>query len=115
MRELYKFLFSYKGRYNRARWWFHLLCFGVSVLIGAGVAEISEALLVIFALPLLLIMYSLIPATVKRLHDTNNSGWWGLICIIPLIGEVYALVVFGCLPGTVGENRYGEPPLPFFT
>ena len=114
MRRLYKFLFSYKGRYNRARWWFHLLCFGVSGYIGVRVDEISESLLVIFALPLLLIMYSLIPATIKRLHDINLSGWWCLFYIIPLIGEICAIVVCGCLSSTVGENRYGKPTLPFF-
>ena len=82
--------------------------------MGAGVAEISESLLIIFALPLLLLMYSLIPATVKRLHDTNRSGWFCVLSIIiPLIG-LYLVVVCSCLRGTNGENRYGEPPLPFF-
>jgi uncharacterized membrane protein YhaH (DUF805 family) len=44
---------------------------------------------------------------VRRLHDTDRSGWWMLIGLIPLVGAI-ALLVFNCLPGTDGSNRFGN-------
>jgi uncharacterized membrane protein YhaH (DUF805 family) len=46
-------------------------------------------------------------ATVKRLHDTNRSGVYVLMALIPIIGLLYLLVCCGFLKGTDGENDYG--------
>jgi uncharacterized membrane protein YhaH (DUF805 family) len=62
-----------------------------------------------FSLSHLLILYVFITATVKRLHDTDRSGWWVLITFIPVIGFFYLIIVCGFFKGTVGENRYGSP------
>ena len=45
----------------------------------------------------------------RVLHDTDRSGWWLLICLIPLIGAIILLVFF-CLDSTPGENRFGPNP-----
>ena len=47
---------------------------------------------------------------VRRLHDTDRSGWWLLIAFIPLIGAI-VLLVFFCTRGTPGPNRFGNDPL----
>ena len=47
---------------------------------------------------------------VRRLHDTDRRGWWYLIGLIPLVGSII-LIVFYCLEGTSGENRFGPNPL----
>lgn len=46
---------------------------------------------------------------VRRLHDTDRSGWWILLSYVPLVNLVY--LVFMCLPGSAGENQYGPNPL----
>jgi uncharacterized membrane protein YhaH (DUF805 family) len=46
----------------------------------------------------------------RRLHDTNHSGWWEFIVLVPLIGAIYFFIVI-CLKGTKGENRFGADPL----
>lgn len=46
---------------------------------------------------------------VRRLHDTNRSGWWILIGLIPLIGAIWLLVLL-CTEGTAGDNKYGPDP-----
>ena len=46
---------------------------------------------------------------VRRLHDTDRSGWWALIILVPIIGAI-ALLVFVCIGGTAGGNRFGEDP-----
>jgi uncharacterized membrane protein YhaH (DUF805 family) len=45
----------------------------------------------------------------RRLHDTDRSGWWLLIALIPFIGAI-VLLVFFVLPGTQGTNRFGPDP-----
>ena len=47
--------------------------------------------------------------TVRRLHDVDRSGWWLLAWFVPMIGWVVVLV-FLCLDGSVGRNRYGRDP-----
>ena len=46
---------------------------------------------------------------IRRLHDTDRSGWWLLIALIPLIGGI-VLLVFTVLEGTRGPNRFGPDP-----
>lgn len=46
----------------------------------------------------------------RRLHDTNASGWWYLLAFVPYVGGLIMLVWF-CIPGTKGENRFGHDPL----
>ncbi|NQU61538.1 MAG: DUF805 domain-containing protein [Rhodospirillales bacterium] len=48
---------------------------------------------------------------VKRLKDRDMAGWWSLIGIIPLVGQIWALVTLGFFKGTDGENRFGPDPL----
>ncbi|HLZ79190.1 MAG TPA: DUF805 domain-containing protein [Sphingomonas sp.] len=56
---------------------------------------------------------TLIPSlsvTIRRLHDLDKSGWWLLILLVPLIGAI-VLLVFMCIEGTRGTNRFGSDPL----
>jgi uncharacterized membrane protein YhaH (DUF805 family) len=43
---------------------------------------------------------------VRRLHDTDRTGWWLLLVLLPLIG-IIVLMVFWAKDSTPGENRYG--------
>lgn len=67
---------------------------------------ISIALIVLFALFLLV---PSLAVTVRRLHDTNRSGWYFLIGLIPYIGGLITLY-FYFSSGTVGRNNYGNDP-----
>lgn len=49
-------------------------------------------------------------AVVRRLHDTDRSGWWYWIALIPLIG-IILLIVWLASRGTNGTNRFGSDPL----
>lgn len=73
----------------------------------AGASHNGGPLMGLFALA------TLIPSLavgVRRLHDTDRSGWWLLIGLIPLVGAI-VLLVFYVEKGTVGPNRFGEDPL----
>jgi len=49
-----------------------------------------------------------IAVLMRRLHDTNRSGWWFLLAFVPLLNLV--LLVFMFLDGTAGDNDYGRDP-----
>ena len=47
--------------------------------------------------------------TFRRLHDTDRSAWWLLLTLLPVIGWI-ALIVYYCIEGTPGPNRFGADP-----
>ena len=61
-------------------------------------------------------LFTLIPAIsagVRRLHDTNRSGFFLLISFIPFIGGL--VLLFFLIPeGTKGKNKFGPDPLKRF-
>ncbi|HIJ96063.1 MAG TPA: DUF805 domain-containing protein [Desulfuromonadales bacterium] len=50
-----------------------------------------------------------IAASVRRLHDTNRTGWWTLLSLIPIIGTVI-LLVYLVQDSDPVDNRYGRCP-----
>lgn len=47
--------------------------------------------------------------TVRRFHDTGNSGWLYLINFIPYIGGL-VVFIFMVLPSQPYENKWGPHP-----
>ena len=143
---------DFTGRAPRAEFWWYFL----AVIIASIVARIIDNILGMSLmgpygpLSLILMLGLLVPniaVGVRRLHDTDRSGWWILLPVVPyclafvlggaammggaasgsamgmgagmgiaaiflLIGAACALLllVFYCLPGTPGDNRYGPNP-----
>ncbi|MFZ6689734.1 DUF805 domain-containing protein [Undibacterium sp. SXout11W] len=78
---------SFEGRASRSEyWWFALFTFLVAYI---GMS-LSYTLYVLIALAL--VVPSTAAAT-RRLHDTNRSGWWQLIALLPIVG-IIILIVF---------------------
>ena len=50
-----------------------------------------------------------IAVCIRRLHDTNRSGWWILISLVPFVGSII-LLIFLCIEGDAGDNRFGPNP-----
>lgn len=111
---------DFKGRARRSEFWlFTLFIIIVEVIYfaalgatgGFGSQEPSGAALAVIAIFSLFFLAILIPSLAlnfRRLHDTNRSAWWILISFIPFGGIV--LLVFYCLPGTQGPNKFGPDP-----
>ena len=106
---------KFSGRARRKEFWlFNLtylillfLSFGIdgylnSTDANSGYGFISGLFILILALPT-------IAVSIRRLHDTNRSGWWYLLTIIPL--GIIVLYVFYCFKGTKGPNKFGPDPL----
>ncbi len=49
-----------------------------------------------------------IAVNVRRLYDTDRTGWWLLLVFLPIIGFI-VLLVFMVLEGTSGDNRFSDP------
>src|SRR5215472_1589789 len=99
------------GRGSRsAYWWFAL--FEALAWVGVLILALIFAALRVPALSILLYVAAVIgsilvslPLTVRRLHDSDRSGFWYLIAFVPFGGIV--LLVFTLLEGTPGPNRFG--------
>lgn len=50
-----------------------------------------------------------IAVSVRRLHDTERSGWWLLITLVPIIGAI-VLLVFMVQDSKPGQSQYGQNP-----
>lgn len=136
---------DFSGRAPRAEYWWYTL----AILVVAIVLSIIESILglskmvgpygPLSAIFMLAVLVPGFAVTVRRLHDTNRSGWWILVAVIPyailgfmmaraagsadmsglaaagifglvaLVGAI-VLLVFMVLPGTAGDNRYGPDP-----
>ena len=102
---------QFDGRAGRAEyWWFVLANFIVLAVLGA-LSRASVLFLIIYTLYALAVVIPSIAVGIRRLHDTNRSGWWLLIAFIPLIGTII-LIVFFATAGDPGGNRHGPPPPP---
>ncbi len=95
---------DFSGRSTRSEFWLFML---VSILMGwLGLLIDHLAHTSFFYIGISLV--HLIPSIsvfVRRLHDTNRSGWLYLL-ILTILG-VIPLLAFACLRGTPGPNAYG--------
>lgn len=108
---------EFTGRARRKEYWlFVLLSFGIYIVASIldGIAGLSGVIAGVYgpimtAAALGLLIPS-IAVGVRRLHDTDRSGWWLLIALVPFVGGI-VLLVFMVLEGTNGANRFGPDPL----
>jgi uncharacterized membrane protein YhaH (DUF805 family) len=102
---------DFQGRAPRSElWWFVLFYLLLSVAIGL-VSAISDVLGGLLNLVVTIgLLVPVIAVQVRRLHDTDRTGWWVLIGLVPVIGAI-VLIVFFVQRGTEGDNRFGPDPL----
>ncbi|ASP39848.1 hypothetical protein CHH28_14710 [Bacterioplanes sanyensis] len=110
---------NFSDRARRKEYWMFFLFYMIFVFVFAfldtalGKANSMEEALdleglfsPIYAIAMLI---PSIAVTVRRLHDTNRSGWWILISLVPVIG-ILVLVFFTVLNSDEGFNRFGRSP-----
>jgi uncharacterized membrane protein YhaH (DUF805 family) len=136
---------DFTGRAPRAEYWWYALALIIVGLVLSIVESITGLKGMVFGIygPLtaLLWLATIVPGVavgVRRLHDSNRSGWWMLLVVpylvvaivamramaagnlaamatsglLALIGMVLCIVllIFMVLPSSPGKNRYGPNP-----
>lgn len=99
----------FSGRARRSEFWYFTL-FNVLITIVLAIVDLETTRVgLLTALYGLAVMIPGLAVEVRRLHDTNRSGWWLFIAFVPLVGAVLLLVFF-VQDSQTGENRYGPNP-----
>ncbi len=94
---------DFSGRATRPEYWFFVLFVAV---VSVVLSIVSQTLAGVFWLAMLV---PSIAAGIRRLHDTERSGWWLLIGFIPVIGGIILIILMAqptknsaiAVPGTV--------------
>lgn len=94
---------NFNGRAVRSEYWWFVL-FSVLVSSALHLINPSDLLGGIFSLAILL---PSLAVAARRLHDTNRSGWFLLLNLIPIIGWIILLVWY-VQKGTEGFNQYDK-------
>ena len=119
----------FKGRASRTEFWYFILYWAILYVIIIGFDRlIGSNSINLKALPfsdyiplanvynevgLLTLIYrplTILPSLAvmsRRLHDTNRSGLWCIICVTPFI---ILLIIFLSKKGNKNENRFGPKP-----
>ncbi|MGI5186751.1 DUF805 domain-containing protein [Promicromonospora sp. CA-289599] len=125
----------FNGRARRSEfWWYYLAYFIVLTvlyvaLIVPGLTAFTSATMeaavvgttppamptslaigqLITSLVALALLLPTIGVSVRRLHDTDRSGFWYFLHLVPLVGTII-LLVWQAGAGTPGPNQYGPDP-----
>lgn len=114
---------TFSGRASRSEyWWWYLIQFivngvlsglaaalgGYGVQMNGTMAPPSGGAVAIYIIWGLWGLATIIPGlalTVRRLHDTNHSGGWIFIALVPIVGGII-LLVFTLLPSEPAGARF---------
>ena len=105
----------FSGRARRKEYWYFILFNTIAQIIFAtldnvtGTFDPETGMGILGGIYTLVALIPGISVSVRRLHDTERSGWWLLIPLIPLIGAI-VLIVFMVTDSNSKENRYGTNP-----
>ncbi len=110
--EVLKKYAVFDGRARRSEYWYFFL---FNFIAGFVLGLVDIGLAAVLGMGFLSGLYGLavlipgIAVSVRRLHDTNRSGWWLLIGLIPVIGAL-VLLFFMVQDSTPGKNQFGDNP-----
>lgn len=132
IRTCFRKYVDFSGRARRSEYWWFVL-FQFLVFLVTEIIDAAGTGGVITGLAALGLLLPSIGVTVRRLHDTDRSGWWILAPAAPAfvsgvffaMGSSVIMAIFGILAlildvvvlifliarGTAGANQYGPDPL----
>jgi len=94
---------TFSGRAPRSEFWYFVLFCVIAGLPMVFLGDVALAILVLILFP------AAVSVEVRRLHDTDRSGWWFWLNVVPIINLIK--IVWFCSRGTEGVNRFGADPL----
>lgn len=109
MKVVTQHYFDFNGRARRAEFWWYIVVYMVLAIIVNVIDSMVHLGGLLGGLLSLALLLPNLGVAVRRLHDTNRSGWWILIALVPLVGIVL-LIIWYAAEGTKGPNTYGPDP-----
>jgi len=112
---------NFSGRARRKQYWnfvlmsmiilvpLYLIFMSSLMSIEDGLSTFDSSILSLMWLIYLVLFVPSLAIAVRRLHDTNRSGWWVLIAFVPVIGSI-VLLVFLVSDSYPQTNKWGENP-----
>jgi uncharacterized membrane protein YhaH (DUF805 family) len=107
---------TFSGRARRSEYWYWVLFVFLVTLLAVVLDSVLKITIVegspygwISVVVSLALLIPGIAVTVRRLHDTDRSGWWYLLSFLCGVGAIIVLV-FCLIDGTPGPNKYGDSP-----
>ena len=101
---------NFEGRLGRGAFWrFVLVNLVVSVVLAVLAQQFGVVVWLAYVAWGLGLIVPSIAATVRRLHDTNKTGWLVLVGLIPVVGTI-VLIVLCAAQGDAQANDYGPVP-----
>ncbi len=99
---------NFSGRSSRSEYWWFIL---FNIIVGAAIGIVFSGTFaeILSGLETLAFLLPSIGLGVRRLHDIGKSGWWLLLCFIPLIGQII-LIIWFCQESQPFDNQYGPVP-----
>lgn len=129
VRRFWKKYTTFSGRASRAEFWWWYLVSALVYFVLNGINRVfagpqplppatqdqfgqyfsqvlayslrSSVLSLVWGLATLVGMLAL---STRRLHDTNRSGWWYLIVLVPLVGIIVLIVLWASAPRPEGQR-----------
>ena len=106
---------DFDGRARRTEYWMFVLlniifCFAAIILdnvIGTAIDGIGYG--IFYFVYVLGVFIPGLAVAVRRLHDTDKSGWMMFVALIPIAGAIW-LIVLMATEGDARENQYGPDP-----
>ena len=100
---------NFNGRASRPEYWYFILAIIIATVVATIIDDYAIGEPVLETIVSLGTIIPSLSVGARRLHDTDRSGWWQLIGIVPLIG-VIVLIVWWVSAGSPGANRFGPAP-----
>ena len=101
-------LFTNRGRIDRLTYWTASVFIWTSFYILFYLLNKVAYLATWIIYPIL--FWALISIATKRLHDTNKSGKWLWLILIPVFGPLILIYFLGFKKGNIKQNNFGKVP-----
>ncbi len=100
---------DFNGRARRTEYWMYTLFYVIFSYAAVMLDYLLGTTSVFTGIYSLALLLPTIAVGVRRLHDIDKSGWMMLVGLIPLIGQIWLIILF-VKEGTPGSNEYGINP-----
>lgn len=99
----------FEGRARRREFWGFVLVNMVAGFLLYALGALTGLGFTLWTLYSIALIFPNLAVTARRLHDTERSGWWMLLSLLPVVGTLI-LVYFLVQDSTPGPNAYGPVP-----